>query len=71
MMIYGTTQTHSLGAKAALILGMQFRALEVTAEDNFSLRGSTLARALKEDRESGTHPYLLSTYSMSLDDLLS
>lgn len=59
MMIYGTTQTHSLGAKAALILGMQFRALEVTLEDNFSLRGSTLSRALEEDRANGLHPYLL------------
>jgi aromatic-L-amino-acid decarboxylase len=60
MTIYGTTQTHSLGAKAALILGVQFRALEVTADDNFSLRGATLSRALKEDREKGIHPYLLS-----------
>ncbi|KIM30795.1 hypothetical protein M408DRAFT_327769 [Serendipita vermifera MAFF 305830] len=59
MMIYGTTQTHSLGAKAALILGMQFRALEVTLADNFSLRGSTLSRALEEDRANGLHPYLL------------
>jgi aromatic-L-amino-acid/L-tryptophan decarboxylase len=59
-MIYGTTQTHSLGAKVALILGVQFRALEVTAEDHFSLRGATLSRALKEDREKGLHPYLLS-----------
>jgi len=59
-MIYGTTQTHSLGAKAALILGVQFRALDVIASDNFSLRGATLSRALKEDRENGMHPYLLS-----------
>jgi aromatic-L-amino-acid/L-tryptophan decarboxylase len=64
-MIYGTTQTHSLGAKAALILGMQFRALDVTAEDNFSLKGVTLSRALKEDREKGIHPYLLSKVSVS------
>ncbi|QRW21306.1 aromatic-L-amino-acid decarboxylase [Rhizoctonia solani] len=28
LVIYGTSQTHSLGAKAALILGLQFRAIE-------------------------------------------
>lgn len=59
LVIYGTTQTHSLGAKAALILGVHFRALEVKAEDNFSLRGSTLQAALDEDREKGLHPYIL------------
>ncbi len=60
LVIYGTTQTHSLGAKAALILGVRFRALEVDAEDNYSLRGETLSRALKEDREAGLHPYIMS-----------
>ncbi|KAG8816252.1 hypothetical protein FRC17_000384 [Serendipita sp. 399] len=59
LVLYGTTQTHSLGAKAALILGVHFRALEVTAADNFSLRGDTLSKALKEDRDKGLHPYLL------------
>ncbi|KAG9052016.1 hypothetical protein FS842_010634 [Serendipita sp. 407] len=59
LVIYGTTQTHSLGAKAALILGVHFRALEVTMEDTFSLRGETFSKALKEDREKGLHPYLM------------
>jgi len=60
LVIYGTTQTHSLGAKAALILGVHFRALKVDAGDNYSLRGETLSRALKEDREAGLHPYIMS-----------
>lgn len=60
LVIYGTTQTHSLGAKAALVLGVRFRALEVTIEDNFALRGHTLAAALEEDRKNGLHPYVLS-----------
>ncbi|KAG8800517.1 hypothetical protein FRC18_008007 [Serendipita sp. 400] len=59
LVIYGTTQTHSLGAKAALILGVHFRALEVTMEDTFSLRGETFSKALKEDKEKGLHPYLM------------
>ncbi|KAG8843712.1 hypothetical protein FRB91_003166 [Serendipita sp. 411] len=63
LVIYGTTQTHSLGAKAALILGVHFRALEVTMEDTFSLRGETFSKALKEDREKGLHPYLMSRYN--------
>ncbi|CCA69032.1 related to aromatic-L-amino-acid decarboxylase [Serendipita indica DSM 11827] len=66
LVIYGTTQTHSLGAKAALILGVHFRALEVKAEDNFSLRGSTLQAALDEDREKGLHPYILMTAEPSI-----
>ncbi|CAE6465707.1 unnamed protein product [Rhizoctonia solani] len=37
LVIYGTSQTHSLGAKAALILGLQFRAIEVYAKDNYAL----------------------------------
>lgn len=60
MVIYGTTQTHSLGAKAALVLGVQFRALVVHAKDNFALRGETLSQALVEDQEKGLHPYLMS-----------
>ncbi|PVF98969.1 aromatic-L-amino-acid decarboxylase [Serendipita vermifera] len=59
LVIYGTTQTHSLGAKAALILGVQFRALEVSISDSFSLRGESLASALKEDRNNGLHPYIM------------
>lgn len=60
LIIYTTTQTHSLGKKAALVLGLQERALDVTLEDAFSLRGSTLRVALEKDREAGLHPFILS-----------
>ena len=46
LVIYTTTQTHSLGTKAGLILGLDVRALEVKAEDEYALRGSTLKEAL-------------------------
>jgi hypothetical protein len=58
--LYTTTQTHSLGAKAALILGVRCRALEVRAEDGWALRGETLAAALKEDAEQGLSSFILS-----------
>ncbi|KAF8828784.1 hypothetical protein HHX47_DHR3000279 [Lentinula edodes] len=59
MRIYTSTQTHSLGLKAGVILGLTVRALEVTREDNFSLRGYTLRSALEEDKKKGLHPFIL------------
>jgi aromatic-L-amino-acid/L-tryptophan decarboxylase len=47
--LYTTTQTHSLGAKAALVLGLKVRALEVDASNEYGLRGDELGRALEED----------------------
>jgi aromatic-L-amino-acid decarboxylase len=74
LVVYGTTQTHSVGAKAALILGLEFRALEVRKEDNFALRGETLMKALEEDRSAGKEPFVLvatvgTTSSGAIDDL--
>lgn len=62
MRIYTTTQTHSLGLKAGVILGLTVRALQVTREDNFSLRGETLRAALEEDKKMGLHPFILGKY---------
>ena len=57
--IYGTDQTHSLGAKAALVLGIRFRALPTTASDDWGLRGETLRAALEEDEAAGVIPFIL------------
>ena len=57
--LYGTTQTHSLGAKAGLILGIPFRALETRKEDDYALRGDTLSAALLEDQAKGLVPFIL------------
>lgn len=62
LVLYTTTQTHSLGKKAGLVLGLKVRALEVTAEDDFALRGETLEVALKEDVDAGLHPFVLSMF---------
>ncbi|KAF8971067.1 pyridoxal phosphate-dependent transferase [Flammula alnicola] len=59
LVIYTTTQTHSLGAKAALVLGLKVRALDVKLEDQFSLRGDVLRDALEEDARIGRKPFIL------------
>ncbi|OAX35426.1 hypothetical protein K503DRAFT_370304 [Rhizopogon vinicolor AM-OR11-026] len=59
LILYTTTQTHSLGEKTGLILGLKVRALQVTEEDEFALRGETLEMALKEDVHVGLHPFIL------------
>lgn len=60
LVIYLSTQTHSLGTKTAVLLNIPFRALPVTPEDNFSLRGETLRKAYEEDRNAGKWPFVLS-----------
>lgn len=60
LVIYTTTQTHSLGLKAGLVLGLSVRPLEVKSADKFALRGSTLQAALVEDEKQGKKPFILS-----------
>ncbi|KAF9268742.1 PLP-dependent transferase, partial [Marasmius fiardii PR-910] len=74
LIIYVSTQTHSLGMKAALILGLQLRAIEVRFEDNFALKGDALRSAIKEDTKAGKRPFILiatvgTTSSGAIDDL--
>ncbi|KAJ7039190.1 pyridoxal phosphate-dependent transferase [Mycena alexandri] len=74
LVIYVTTQTHSLGLKAARVLGLQVRALEVTTEDRYALRGETLRAALEEDLAVGRKPFILmatvgTTSSGAVDNL--
>ncbi|TFK45883.1 hypothetical protein OE88DRAFT_1715176 [Heliocybe sulcata] len=59
LVIYVTSQTHSLGLKAGLVLGLQVRVLDVKAEDNFAVRGESVKKAIEEDRESGREPFVL------------
>ena len=62
MVMYGSTQTHSLGAKAGLILGIPFRALETKEADNWALNGETFKDAIKEDQAKGLIPFMLSKW---------
>ncbi|KAE8271783.1 hypothetical protein A4X09_0g550 [Tilletia walkeri] len=59
LVLYATTQTHSIASKAATVLGLSFRALEVRAEDAYALRAETLKAALEEDEKVGRVPFLL------------
>lgn len=69
LVIYTTTQTHSLGLKAGLVLGVPCRALEVAPEDNFALRGLTLRTALEEDSKRGKHPFVLGEISRHFETI--
>ncbi|KAF9511208.1 hypothetical protein BS47DRAFT_1487046 [Hydnum rufescens UP504] len=74
LVIYLSTQTHSLGTKTAAILNIPFRALPVMPEDAFSLRGDRLRDAYEEDRNAGKWPFVLiatvgSTSSGAVDAL--
>ncbi|UZJ52299.1 hypothetical protein CBS101457_001619 [Exobasidium rhododendri] len=74
LVMYGTTQTHSIGAKAAIVLGLSFRAIEVFAKDDYALRGDQLESALNEDIAKGLIPFMLiatvgTTSSGAVDNL--
>lgn len=60
LVMYGSTQTHSIGSKSALLLGMPFRALPVKAEDGYALRGDVLKAAIEEDVKNGFVPFFVS-----------
>lgn len=66
LIIYTTTQTHSLGSKAGLVLGLQVRAIDVVYDDQFALRGKALRNALEEDARIGRKPFILSN-NLSFD----
>ncbi|PBK82835.1 PLP-dependent transferase [Armillaria gallica] len=72
--IYITSQTHSLGIKAGMVLWLSVRILEVKAEDNYSLRGDTLRSALEQDKKASKKPLILiatvgTTSSGAIDNL--
>ncbi|KAI0325736.1 aromatic-L-amino-acid decarboxylase [Cubamyces sp. BRFM 1775] len=74
LVIYTTTQTHSLGVKAGLVLGLEVRALPVKPEDEYGLRGETLRQALVEDHAKGKRPFVFigtvgTTSSGAVDNL--
>jgi len=74
LVIYATTQTHSLASKAGLVLGLHVRAIDVTSDDQFALRGKALRDALEEDAKIGRKPFILiatvgTTSSGAVDNL--
>ncbi|CAN9507169.1 unnamed protein product [Ophioblennius macclurei] len=57
LVAYASDQAHSSVEKAGLISLVKIRFLP--SDESFSLRGDTLKRAIKEDRERGLVPFLL------------
>jgi aromatic-L-amino-acid decarboxylase len=66
LVMYGSTQTHSLGAKAGLVLSLPFRAIETYAQDNWALTGASVEKALEEDHAKGLIPFMISGSELSL-----
>ena len=60
LVIYATTQTHSLALKSGLILGLPVHCIPVRAEDNYSLRGQDLRKTIEKDKAEGKHPFVIS-----------
>ena len=56
------TQTHSLGSKGGLVLGIQVLAIEVSYDDELMLRGKALCDALEEDLKLGSSFSFLVTF---------
>ena len=59
LVIYTSTQTHSLGIKAGLVLGLEVRTIDVKAEDDYALRGGSVRAAMEEDHARGKKPFLV------------
>jgi len=60
LVVYVTTQTHSLGLKAGLILDLPVCVIPVRVEDYYSLRGKDLREAIERDKAEGKHPIAIS-----------
>lgn len=56
MVVYGSDQTHTIIKKACMILGVRYRPLPTTANEQWSLQPNVLLEAIKEDRENGFLP---------------
>ena len=62
LVIYASTQTHSLGSKAGLVLGIQVLAVEIFYDDELMLRGKALCDALRGRFKTGFKPFILSNF---------
>ena len=60
LVVYTTTQTHSLGLKAGLVLGLSVFSIPVRADDCYALRGEDLRNVIESHKAEGMHPFLIS-----------
>lgn len=59
MVVLGSSGAHSSTKKAAIILGIRFETMPVTAEDGYALSGKRLGEKLAELRARGLEPFFL------------
>ncbi|KAL9579162.1 MAG: hypothetical protein Q9212_005265 [Teloschistes hypoglaucus] len=53
----GSEASHSCTQKAALIIGVRYRSVPVTIDDDFSMRGQRLQQTIAQCREEGLEPF--------------
>lgn len=59
MVALGSEASHSCTQKAAMILGIRYKAVPVAIEDGFAMTGDMLAYTLKQCYEEGLEPFYL------------
>jgi len=59
MVALATSQTHSSTKKAAIILGVRFVTIPVSAKDDYALTAPVLAQALADCKRRGLEPFFL------------
>ena len=60
LIIYLSTQTHSLGVKGAKILGLNYRLISVDAKTRWGVTGQMIKTVYEEDRKQGKWPFAFS-----------
>lgn len=55
----GSEASHSCTQKAALIIGVRYRSVPVSIDDDFSMRGQRLQQTIAKCREEGLEPFYL------------
>lgn len=60
LVVLGGESSHSSVEKAALIAGTMYKSIPAGLEENFAITGSNLRQTLKQCRQEGLEPFLLS-----------
>ncbi|KAI9805526.1 MAG: hypothetical protein M1825_000777 [Sarcosagium campestre] len=59
IVVLGSSMSHSSTLKAALIVGARYKSVNVSIENDFSMKGADLQRAINECLEEGLEPFYL------------
>ena len=59
LVVLGSEMSHSSTERVAMVVGSAFRAVPVSATNNFSMTGEDLSSALQQCRKEGLEPFFL------------